>query len=313
VTFAPLRWKKLGLIFDPQRERRSWFASHAANPCAEPLGGDVVRIYFTGRDGEGRSHVGFFEVDMANPMTTLRVSDRPLVSPGVRGSFDDSGVSLGNVVRVGHLRYLYYLGWNLGVTVPWRNSIGLAVSSDGDSYEKVSPAPILDRNAVDPFTLSYPWVLREGDDWHMWYGSTLGWGAGEKEMLHALKYAHSRDGISWTRDGRLEVELRQGESGLSRPCVVRDDDLLRMWYSYRNGGYRIGYAERRTGGPWERRDEEAGIAPSRTGWDSQMVAYPCVFDHGFRRYLLYNGDGFGRTGIGLAVLDRPEPADGAGT
>jgi hypothetical protein len=32
-----------------------------------------------------------------------------------------------------------------------------------------------------------------------------------------------------------------------------------------------------------------------------MVAYPCVFDAVGRRYLLYNGNGYGRTGIGLAV------------
>jgi hypothetical protein len=33
-----------------------------------------------------------------------------------------------------------------------------------------------------------------------------------------------------------------------------------------------------------------------------MQAYPFVFDEGGRRYMLYNGDGYGRTGIGLAVL-----------
>ena len=29
--------------------------------------------------------------------------------------------------------YLYYLGWNLGVTVPWRNSIGLAMIQRGEN------------------------------------------------------------------------------------------------------------------------------------------------------------------------------------
>jgi hypothetical protein len=34
-----------------------------------------------------------------------------------------------------------------------------------------------------------------------------------------------------------------------------------------------------------------------------MIEYPCVFDHDRRRYMLYNGNDYGRTGIGLAVLE----------
>jgi hypothetical protein len=37
------------------------------------------------------------------------------------------------------------------------------------------------------------------------------------------------------------------------------------------------------------------------------VCYPCVFDHGGDRFLLYNGNAYGRTGFGLARLE----ADGA--
>ena len=35
-----------------------------------------------------------------------------------------------------------------------------------------------------------------------------------------------------------------------------------------------------------------------------MVEYPAVFDHGSRRYMLYNGNGYGASGIGYA---RPLP------
>ena len=74
-----------------------------------------------------------------------------------------------------------------------------------------------------------------------------------------------------------------------------------MWYCYRGDAYRIGYAESADGVEWVRRDDLAGITASEHGWDSQMVAYPCVFDCDGARYMLYNGDGYGRTGIGLAV------------
>jgi predicted GH43/DUF377 family glycosyl hydrolase len=76
-----------------------------------------------------------------------------------------------------------------------------------------------------------------------------------------------------------------------------------MWYSYRGRSYRIGYAESDNGIEWVRKDEEVGIDVSESGWDSEMIEYPYIFDHEGQRYMLYNGNGYGRTGIGLAVLE----------
>jgi len=33
-----------------------------------------------------------------------------------------------------------------------------------------------------------------------------------------------------------------------------------------------------------------------------MIEYPYVFYHKEKRYMLYNGNGFGKTGFGLAVF-----------
>jgi hypothetical protein len=42
----------------------------------------------------------------------------------------------------------------------------------------------------------------------------------------------------------------------------------------------------------------------RDGWDSEMIEYPFVFEHDGLRYMLYNGNGYGRSGFGLAVASR---------
>ncbi len=34
-----------------------------------------------------------------------------------------------------------------------------------------------------------------------------------------------------------------------------------------------------------------------------MIEFPFVFDHKDKRYLLYAGNGFGKTGFGLAILE----------
>jgi hypothetical protein len=86
-----------------------------------------------------------------------------------------------------------------------------------------------------------------------------------------------------------------------------------MWYSYRRvdgyrtdptKSYRLGYAESNDGITWTRKDSSVGITRSETGWDSEMICYSHVVDHGGRRYLFYNGNGFGQSGIGYAILDQ---------
>ena len=49
--------------------------------------------------------------------------------------------------------------------------------------------------------------------------------------------------------------------------------------------------------------DNVGIDVSPYGWDSEMIEYPFIFEHKDRIYMLYNGNGFGKTGFGLAVLE----------
>ena len=46
-------------------------------------------------------------------------------------TFDDGGAMPSWLVEHGDILYLYYIGWTAGVTVSYRNSIGLAISDDG--------------------------------------------------------------------------------------------------------------------------------------------------------------------------------------
>jgi predicted GH43/DUF377 family glycosyl hydrolase len=299
-----MKWVKSGLMFAPDNNH-PWMRSHATNMAVEHLQADIFRIYFSCRNAQNVSSIGFVEADLACPNRILAISENPVVSPGETGTFDDSGISLGCVLNVSGKRYLYYVGWNLGVTVPWRNSIGLAISEgNGTVFKKVSRAPVMDRSNEDPFSLSYPWVLFDQGLFRMWYGSNLEWGRNEKDMRHVIKYAASRDGIAWQRTGTIAINFKDdGEYAIARPCVVKDEGMYRMWYAYRGETYRIGYAESQDGISWIRKDEEAGISVSESGWDSEMICYPTVFDHRGKRYMLYNGNGYGRTGFGLAVFD----------
>ena len=299
-------WKKLGHIFAPDHQY-SWMQTHASPPFPYHVGGSIYRIYFSTRDDQNRSSVAYVEIDMKNPLEVLSIADKPVISIGEDGLFDDHGASISQIIEHENKHYLYYLGWNLGVTTPFRNAIGLAISDSAHgTYTKYSLAPVLDRHHVDPFTISVPWVRIENNLWRMWYGSSLAWEKNGYDICHVIKYAQSTDGINWQRSGQIHIDLLEGESGVARPCVVRREDGYHMWYSRRIGRKvtcRIGYAFSEDGHNWQRRDDEAGITVSESGWDSEMVEYPCIFTFEEQLYMLYNGNNFGRTGFGIAVAE----------
>ena len=301
-----MRWRKLGRIYEPVQIGQ-WATSHSAVPIPLRLEAHRWRVYFSARDRRNRSSTGFFEIDLRRPSRLLRVSERPVLSPGALGTFDEDGAMGSWIVRHDERLLLYSTGWNVGLTVPFRNSIGLSESCDGgEAFNRVSVGPVLDRGIHDPFFTANPCVLIEGGIWKMWYLSGVAWESTARGPLHRyhIKYAESVDALEWCRCGLVCIDFQSSdEIALSRPCVLKDRDLFRMWYSRRGSGYRIGYAESADGLSWRRLDESAGIDISASGWDSEMIAYAFVFDAEGERYMLYNGNGFGATGIGLAALE----------
>jgi hypothetical protein len=297
-------WIKKGLVFVPQRQA-PWVGTHAALPACVDLG-ECQRVYFSSRDDRGRSHIGYIDISSDDPREVVNISSTAVVGPGLVGTFDDAGVTSSCVVRHDRRLLLFYTGWSLGVSVPFYLSIGVAVSDDeGRTFHKVARAPLFDRIEVDPYLNASPWVIVARGLWRMWYVSGTEWTEKKERLQHRyhIKYAESRDGIMWDRQGIVCIDYATpDEYAFSRPCVIYDGArLYRMWYSYRGDRYRIGYAESPDGIAWKRKDAESGIAPSRRGWDSEMVAYPCVIRHRDLYHMFYNGNGYGRTGFGLAT------------
>jgi hypothetical protein len=300
-------WKKRGQIFVPH-EDQSWFVSHAALPVVQSLRAELHRIYFSGRDEEGRAQIGYFEYDFAAPGKLMPLSDSPVIRVGALGAFDDRGATSSCIVEHEDRQYQYYTGWNVGLTVPFYLNIGLAISDDrGKTFRKASSSPVLGRTAVDPYLTASPSVLIENGLWRMWYVSGVRWVIenGQPKHHYHIKYAESDDGVEWRPTGRICIDFKSAEEyAIARPCVLREGNRYRMWYCYRGSKYRIGYAESGDGLVWERKDEQAGIEPSDSGWDSEEMAYPFVFRTGERLRMCYNGNGYGKTGIGLAVLEK---------
>ena len=118
-------------------------------------------------------------------------------------------------------------------------------------------------------------------------------------------------GISWKHINEEIFERKEELEASTRPTVIYKNSIYHMWFccrgieEFRDGkdAYRIGYAWSKDLKKWNREDEKAGIYVSEEGWDSKMMAYPYVVETPYGPYMFYNGNGFGQSGFGYAVLE----------
>jgi hypothetical protein len=301
------RWRPLGRIYVAGGES-PWLTSHASYPTPLSLPDGRLRVFFSPRDMRGRSSIHALDLALDGAhWERLGPIEGPWLEPGARGAFDDAGASVGCVRwRPDGGLECWYLGWNIGVSVPFRTAIGVAHAEAGaDCFRRASPVPVLDRSAEDPFVLGYPCAIECGGETHLWYGTHLSWGEEWFAMDHVIRRAvRSADGV-WTRDVAPALRPTGGEEfALSRPCVLRDAAGWHMWYCRRHAEYRLGYAYSSDGVHWTRADTALSFLETEPGWEQGVRTYPTVFDHGGRRYMLHNGAGYGRTGLGLALLEQ---------
>jgi len=299
-------WIKKGIIYEAKGQF-PWMKTHASMPIADKIHDDVFRVFFSTRNSENMASVAYVDLDINNPKKIIKISSNPILSPGKLGTFDDTGVMASSLINYQEKKYLYYIGWNQSKTVPFRWSIGLAISEDnGESFKRYSEGPIMDRNIQDPYFVTSPTVFFDEGKWKMWYVSGKFWEKwnGSLRIPYNIRYAESKDGIIWDRKGIDCLNFKNvDETRIGRASVIKEDGIYKMWYSYAGEKYRIGYAESHDGLEWERKDDKAGIDVSSDGWDSEMIEYSYVFDHKGNRYMLYNGNNYGETGFGYAILE----------
>ena len=64
----------------------------------------------------------------------------------------------------------------------------------------------------------------------------------------------------------------------------------------------MGYAESIDGLRWKRKDNQVNFPLGKKGeFDDQMVEYPFVIKFNKKKYMFYNGNTYGKDGVGLAI------------
>lgn len=315
-------WVKQGLIFSVHdvTNRPHWFHSFAQAPNAVVLD-DRIRVYFCCRpkpdqDGMYVSYGSFVDLERHDPTQIIALAQRPIISLGGLGMFDEFGTYPISVIKIGQEFLAYYGGWSRCRSVPFNVSIGLAKSIDGGTtFIKSGSGPILSHSLDEPFVITSPKIRKFGDLFWLTYTAGQKWffHQGRPEIVYKLRSAFSKDGINWTRLGYNLIRDKIGPDE-AQACgdIFFSNGIYHMFFCYRgskdfrlnrNHSYRIGYASSLDLYHWERDDSKVTIDISVYGWDSEMVAYPNIFSIDERIYMLYLGNGVGRDGFGIACLD----------
>ena len=298
------KWEKLGQIYHTHKMGED-LLTHAANPLAVHLFDDTFRVFFSARNKDNKSSVGYVDIDIIEQQI-IDIAKQPIFTYGDTNSFYSHGVSIGNIYTIDKQTYMLFMGWQYEEGKHWKGDIGRLKLTEKKYLTLDLEEPFIGCDKEDSISLSYPWVMHDEGIYKMWYGSTDSWTSSNGEMIHTIKYATSSDGDTWVKHG-LSIPYEVGVAqAFSRPTVTKDKHGYHMWFSYRSGDgtpYRIGYAHSNDGLTWDRKPY-SGIDVSKNGWDSEMVCYPFVFEHKKNKYMLYNGNQYGKDGFGLAKLEK---------
>lgn len=313
------RWQKLGKVFDPRAfPGRPWMRQFAQAPSAF-VHDDFLRIYFSCRpdpdpNGQFVSYSTYVDLDRSDPTRVLETGLAPILPLGDLGTFDEFGTYPVSVIQDGDAMRVYYGGWTRCESVPFNVAIGCGESHDGGkTFRKLGPGPIIGYSPDEPFVMSGPKIRKFGETWYLFYIAGRMWKLvdGRPEPVYRIRMATSPDGLNWQKVGRDLVPPKiEPDEAQASPDVFFRNGRYHMFFCYRYSegyrgherGYRIGYASSSDLLSWHRNDDMAGLAPSESGWDSEMVSYPHVFDIDGKTFVAYLGDQVGREGFGLASL-----------
>jgi hypothetical protein len=219
-----------------------------------------------------RWQVGF--ATSPNGLIWTKGTPNPVLTVGPPGSWDDNESTNMFVLKDD----TDYKGWYLGRSGT-TYAIGYATSPDGITWTKYGGNPIIKLSDIPWATprIEYPFVIKEGGIYKMWYSA--GTPSGK-----AIGYATSSDGITWTHNPApiLTAGLAGNwdSTGVYHPFIIHRTSNYEMWYA--GLGYvasvlyiKIGYATSPDGITWTKYSGNPVLDVGLPGdWDDRYVFCP---------------------------------------
>ena len=300
-------WRRLGLLFEARG--RGLACTHAMLPTPW-VRADRIRVFYAACDRDLRGRIFFADVEREPPYRLIQAPEQPVLDLGAPGAFDGDGVNPSQVLATEQGLVLLYIGWRRGTEAePYTLLAGLAVSEDGGLSFRKQAGPLLPSTAGERLFRTAPFVERDGAGWRMLYIGGDGFvdGVGKRAPIYSLREARSDVLTSWPEQGSLLLapDQQAGEIGFGRPVAWRDaQGAPTIMLSVRTReGYRLAHASRAAFNAGQLSLSPV-LDPPFGPWEAQMTCFGAPCEVGERELLFYNGDGFGRTGVGLAWRPR---------
>ena len=304
-----MKWEKLGLAWSA-KDHLAWGTMGTLTPTPFNMGNGTIRVYCGIRDSMGIGRIGFFDVDELNPLEVKNYSKNPILDIGKPGSFDDNGMLLGDIIKIGNEIRMYYVGFQLGRRVKFLAFGGLAISQDnGETFIRYQVCPIMDRDESGLYIRAIHGIRELNDHkFQIWFSEGAGW-----EIINNTAYPHysistliSNDGISFPANSGTKINLQEyGEYRIGRSRVFslgENHHILTFTYGTISGDYKSGYASSTDLVNWKRMDDW-GLEPGSHEFDSNQLAYPAMIKNTRGDlFCFYNGNHMGLGGIGVAQL-----------
>lgn len=246
--------------------------------------GGLYHMWYEGRAYLEHSQIGY--ATSSDGLHWTKQGGGPVLSAGADGSWDSNSVGQPCVRKDGS----EWKMWYTAASSNGASGIGLATSSDGMHWTKSPANPVFTKGAAgswDSVAVFRPSVLIEDGTYHMWYGA-----------IEAIGYAHSFDGIHWTRSS-LNPVLSPGplgswdDDGVYAPSVISLGGRYHLWYqgSSRSGSRaHFGHAEAADPEHWTRDLLNPVIGPGPSGsWDANGIYYPSVLASGGLLRMWFHG------------------------
>jgi predicted GH43/DUF377 family glycosyl hydrolase len=236
---------------------------------------------------------------------------QPVLAAGPPGSWDEGGISVGDVVKAGDTYLLYYSGSSADGL---RYSIGLATSVDGLEWTK-HPEPLISPGGPGEWNslqVAHPSVLWEDGTYRMWY---VGFPVDGSMYDFAFGYTTSGDGTHWQPAQPVFSHGPAGawdEERIGGLDVVKVGDVFYLYYSATSltpeFTRRIGCATSRDGETWRQCEANPLLEPQPEAapFEGNEVESPNVislYGSWLMAYTGYGGPQGDAFEIGLARSD----------
>jgi hypothetical protein len=291
-------WFRLGQILDP---KDNYVPSTNIGSCfIEPTNNHILNIFFTHRNSDNISHISKVKFDLKKKKI-IKKSFKKILGQGSYGYFDCHGVSYPALINFKNKKFMFYVGWQKGIKnqFPFKNNIGLCDLTNQPT--RISKAPIIPADNIDPLNTGSCYALKKKNLIRLWYTSFLKYKIKRNsfEHIYTIRYATTKNLIDWKKNKRICIHFKRNEFAISKPTVIYYKNKFHMWFCARGKNYKIGYAQSLNGIKWRRMDNKFKIIGKPEKWDKFAMAYPTVIKYKKKLLMVYTGNDYGKTGIGM--------------